>query len=58
MIRDQLQDRSLTKAQLMEISDEMEEIIGHRELIDNIELALDSDTLRDVLEYIARNFDI
>lgn len=58
MIRDQLGDRSLTRAQLMEISDEMEEMIGHRELIDNIELALDTDTLRDVLEYIARNFDI
>lgn len=58
MIRDRLQDRSLTKAQLMEISDEMEEILGHRELIDNMELALDSDTLRDILEYIARNFDI
>ena len=58
MIRDQLGDRSLTKSQLMGISREMEELIGYRDLIDNIELALDSDTLRDVLEYIARNFDI
>lgn len=58
MLRDQLEDRGLSRAQLMEISDEMEEIIGHRELIDNIELALDTDTLRDILEYIARNFDI
>ena len=58
MLRDQLEDRGLYRAQLMEISDEMEEIIGHRELIDNIELALDTDTLRDILEYIARNFDI
>ena len=58
MLRDQLEDKGLSRAQLMEISDEMEELIGYRELIDNIELALDTDTLRDILEYIARNFDI
>lgn len=58
MIRDRLENRGLSRAELLEISEEMEEIIGYRELIDNIELALDTDTLRDVLEYIARNFDI
>ncbi len=58
MIREKLEDRGLSRAEIMEISDEMEEMIGHRELIDNIELALDTDTLRDVLQYIARNFDL
>ena len=58
MLNDKLQDKGLSRGELMEISDEIEEFIGKRELIDNIELALDTDTLRDTLEYITRCFDI
>ena len=58
MLYEKLQDRTLEKPDLMEISDQMEQLITSRELIDNIELALDSDTLRDVLSYIARCWDL
>lgn len=57
-IRDKLKDRGLSRCELFEISNEMEEMIGQRELLDSIQLALDTDTLREVLEYTTKNFDL
>ena len=56
--RDTLQDKSLSKSELYEIADEMEDCIGTREFIDSIEKALTADVLRDTLHYIARQFDM
>lgn len=57
-IRNKLEDRGLSKSELLDVSYEIEEFIGQRELLDNIQMALDIDTLRDVLKDIARNFDL
>ena len=56
--RDTLQDKSLSKSELYEIADAMEDHIGTREFIDSIEKALTADVLRDTLHYIARQFDM
>ena len=55
---ERLQDRSLTRGEVLEISDEIEEMLGSQELLLNLELALDVDTLRDILGYIVRCFDL
>lgn len=57
-IRDRLKNRSISRSELYEISEEMEDLISTKELLDNIEMALDIDTFRETLEYIARNFDL
>ena len=56
--RDKLENKSLSKNELYEIADEMEDRIGTRDFIDSVEKALTADVLRDTLHYIARQFGI
>lgn len=57
-IRDALDNRGISKAELMEVADEMAEVLSFKGLLDDIMKALDSDTLRDTLAYIARQWDL
>lgn len=57
-IRNQLQNRSLSRSDILGIANEMEEEIGLAELLDKILLTLDIDTLRDTLSNIAKDFNL
>lgn len=50
--------KHLDKNVLFEKANEIEDVIGADDLIENIMKALDSDTLQDVLEYIDRCYDM
>lgn len=56
-IRERL-DNYLTREQLFEVADEIEESIGTQELLNALELAMSYDELLDNLRYIAREYDL
>ena len=56
-IRERL-DNYLTREQLFEVADEIEELIGTKELLDALELAMSYDELLANLKYIAREYDL
>lgn len=44
--------------ELMYAFDEITEVIGQQEMLDNLFLALDTDTLYEILEYLDRQFEL
>lgn len=56
-IRERLKN-CMSRAELEEIAYDIEELISTKELLKNIIQALDSDTLKDTLDWIARQFDL
>lgn len=48
----------MMKTDLYAKSDKMQEILGAEELLTELEMALDSDTLQEMLEYIDRCYDL
>ena len=56
-IREKL-NNYITREQLFEVAEEIEEIIGTQELLDALELAMSYDELLANLKYIAREYDL
>lgn len=46
------------KTELYEIAEQMEEMIGSKELLENLMMAMDSDELQKNLEFIDRMMDM
>lgn len=48
----------MDKSELYAKSEKMQELLGAEELLNSLEMALDSDTLQEMLEYIDRCHDL
>lgn len=48
----------MDKSELYDKSYKMQELLGAEQLLDSLEMALDSRTLQEMLEYIDRCFDL